>query len=110
MTLTHVTVVLRTNVPPESIQKEFLSKMTTFISNLFGAETGNVVVELHTNIQMMRAGSTSPMINMNVHHNSDKVGTAKVELAGSIAQFLSREISMPFDRTQVLFFDTRKCS
>ncbi|XP_046352618.1 uncharacterized protein LOC124132654 [Haliotis rufescens] len=106
-----VAMVMRTNVHTKSIQKEFLSKLTEYLSKTFSIETKNVTLELHLEAQMMRAGSTAPMMNIDLHHNSNRASQEhKPELATDIAKFISAQIRIPEDRILVLFFDTRKCT
>ncbi|VDH93789.1 MIF-like protein mif-2 [Mytilus galloprovincialis] len=107
----HLAVDCRTNVPKQSIRKDFLSKFTDFLATKFNTEAKNIQVEIQTDILMMRAGSSSPMMNMNFYHNSDKVDQkSKTSCAAIIAEFMGEELKLPVDRVLVLFFDTRKCT
>ncbi|KAK6168377.1 hypothetical protein SNE40_020927 [Patella caerulea] len=107
--MVNVCVVLKTNVNEKSIQKDFLSRLTDFLVTLTGADLKNVTLELHTDIILMRGGTTGPMMNIDFTHNSDKIDqTSKHEYANKIAYFTSPRIQIPEDRILVLFTDSRK--
>ncbi|XP_033743084.1 macrophage migration inhibitory factor-like [Pecten maximus] len=111
MTITKLAVVVRTNVPKAAIQKEFLEQLSTHLAKKYNTEEQHVVLEIHGDVMMTRGGKTSPMLNMNVYHNSDMITQAtKHADAGSIAKFVNDAVSIPVDRILVLFFDTRKCT
>ncbi|KAL5011745.1 hypothetical protein ScPMuIL_010296 [Solemya velum] len=60
---------------------------------------------------MARAGSSAPMMNINLNHNCDRIDLkSKTQYATCIAQFMAEQVAIPIDRVLVLFFDTRKCS
>ena len=111
MTGIHLALECRTNVPRQSIKKDFLSKFTEFLQNQFNTDAKYIQVEIHADVLMMRAGSTAPMMNMNFYHNTDKIDQgSKTACASFVAKFISDELNLPCDRVLVLFFDTRKCT
>ncbi|XP_050416876.1 uncharacterized protein LOC126830522 [Patella vulgata] len=107
--MVNVCAVLKTNVNEKSVQKDFLSRFTDFLVALTGADLKNVILELHTDVIMMRGATTVPMMNIDFTHNSDKIDqTSKHEYANKIANFTSHRIQIPEDRILVLFTDSRK--
>ncbi|XP_060064327.1 uncharacterized protein LOC132544705 [Ylistrum balloti] len=111
MTITKLAVVVRMNVPKASIQKEFLGQLSEYLAKKYNTEEQHVVLEVHGDVMMMRAGKTSPMLNMDIYHNSDMITQAtKHADAGTIAKFVNEKVSIAVDRILVLFFDTRKCT
>ncbi|XP_069130067.1 uncharacterized protein [Argopecten irradians] len=111
MTITKLAVDVRTNVPKSAIQKEFLCQLSAKLAKKYNTEEQHVVLEVHGDVMMMRGGKMSPMLNMNIYHNSDLITQeTKHADAGSIATFVNESVSIPVDRVLVLFFDTRKCT
>eukprot|EP00105_Crassostrea_gigas_P027884 XP_011449367.1 PREDICTED: macrophage migration inhibitory factor [Crassostrea gigas] len=111
MTLTSVSAVIKTNVPRQSIKKDFLSKLTEHLCQIYNTEAKRVIVEIHPDTPMMRGGLTAPMMNIEFYHNTDVITQAtKHKHATGMAKFMADELRIPVDRVLVLFFDTRKCT
>ncbi|XP_041357184.1 uncharacterized protein LOC121374239 [Gigantopelta aegis] len=106
-----VEAILRTNLHSKSVKKDFLAKLTDYLTQLFETEPKHIILELHTDVVMMRAGNTDSMLNMNLYHNSTSITQeTKHAYASKIAQFMSKEIKVPEQRVLVLFIDTSKCT
>ncbi|XP_048776506.1 uncharacterized protein LOC125680783 [Ostrea edulis] len=111
MTLISVSAVVKTNVPRQSIKKDFLSKFTEYLCDTYKTESKRVIVEIHADTPMMRGGLSAPMMNIEFYHNCDIISqTTKQKYATGMAKFMADELRMPVDRVLVLFFDTRKCT
>ncbi|ESP00074.1 hypothetical protein LOTGIDRAFT_158306 [Lottia gigantea] len=99
--MVNVCAVLKTNVHEKSIQKDFLSKFSDFLVTLTGADLKNITLELYTDVTMMRAGTTAPMLNIDFVHNSPQIDqTSKYEYANKITQFICIHLHIPEDRLQ----------
>ncbi|RUS76144.1 hypothetical protein EGW08_016087 [Elysia chlorotica] len=100
-----------TNVDKLSIGSGFLSSCSIMLAKLFHTAVELVTLELQTNVQMVRGGSSLPMMNVRLFHNSDRVDSdTKHDLARAVASWMAREIRVPEDRVLVLFIDTRLCN
>ncbi|KAK3099217.1 hypothetical protein FSP39_001114 [Pinctada imbricata] len=106
-----VAAVIRTNVPRQSIRKDFMSKFTDYLCESFNTDIKHTNVEIHADVLMMRGGLSTPMMNISLYHNTNVISqTTKVNNAEPIAKFMAEEMKIPIDRVLVLFFDTRKCT
>ncbi|XP_052794142.1 uncharacterized protein LOC128227538 [Mya arenaria] len=104
-------VILRTNLNSVKNTNDFLKATSQFLSQRFNTEEKNLTLEVHTDVAIMRGGTTDPAFNIDVHHNTDAVTKAtKVDIAEDIAAFINKQLDVNIDKTLVLFFDTRKCT
>ncbi|XP_062594688.1 macrophage migration inhibitory factor-like [Saccostrea cucullata] len=111
MTMTSISAVIKTNVPRQSIRKDFLSKLTEYLCETYNTEAKRVIIEIHPDTPMMTGGLSAPMMNIEFYHNSDVISqTTKQKHASGMAKFMAEELRIPIDRVLVLFFDTRKCT
>ncbi|KAK3792781.1 hypothetical protein RRG08_029329 [Elysia crispata] len=100
-----------TNVDKLSVRDGFLSSCSIMLAKLLNTEVELVTLELQTNVRMVRAGSSQPMLNIRLFHNSDRVDSdTKHDLARAVAAWMAREMRVPEDRVLVLFVDTRLCN
>ena len=61
--------------------------------------TQNTAVEIIPGIQMMRAGSQEPMVNISVYHNQDKLDKqAKEDKATKLAEFIEKKLTVKHER------------
>lgn len=82
--------------------------MSDFIVKTLECEEKYTMVEVQPDTPMIRAGSSSFMANMELHHNDDKITEdTKREVATQFAQFIVEQLHIPLERVLVLFFDTR---
>ncbi|CAH1778076.1 unnamed protein product [Owenia fusiformis] len=103
--------VVRTNLNKTATPKSFLADFTDFIVKTLGCDEKYTMIEMHTDVPMMRAGTTAPMLNLDIHHADDQVtDDTKRELAAKFAEFLVSQVEVPIDRILVLFFDSRQCT
>ncbi|GFR98785.1 macrophage migration inhibitory factor [Elysia marginata] len=100
-----------TNVDKLSVKDGFLSSCSIMLAKLFHTAVELISLELQTNITMVRAGSSLPMLNIRLFHNSDRVDSdTKHNMAKTVASWMAREIGVSEDRVLVLFIDTRLCN
>lgn len=98
--------VIKTNL--SSVDGRFVSKFEDFIQEFIGCDSSLTMVELHTGLVMSRDGSQSPMLNMEFHHNEERIhALTKKEYASKFANFLHQEMKIPVSRILILFMDTR---
>ncbi|XP_053400844.1 uncharacterized protein LOC123559017 [Mercenaria mercenaria] len=109
--MTRFAAVIRTNMTPTKCPENFLKSFSDYLSKEFKICKENVILELHTNVTLLRGGSFENAMNIDIHHNSDKVTKCtKKSVAEEIADFIHGELDIAKDRVLVLFFDTRRCT
>ncbi|XP_060572144.1 uncharacterized protein LOC132730275 [Ruditapes philippinarum] len=109
--MTRFAAVLRTNMTSDRCPENFLKSFSEYLSKRFDICKENVILELHTNVTLLRGGSFDKAINIDIHHNSEKVNkSTKKCVAEDIADFIYQELDISKDRVLVLFFDTRRCT
>ncbi|GFN84978.1 macrophage migration inhibitory factor [Plakobranchus ocellatus] len=99
MSKINVAGFVSTNVDKKSINEGFLSSCSIMLAKLFKTAVELVTLEVQTNVTMVRAGSSLPMLNVRLFHNSDRVDSdTKHDLARGVASWMAREIRVPEDR------------
>jgi len=100
--------VVKTNLSRNALPDGFLNKVSDFVVQTMKCETKYTMVEIHTDLPMMRGGTSNFMVNMEFHHNDDKITEeTKREIATEFAKFLVSTLRVEMERVLVLFFDTR---
>ena len=57
------------------------------------------MIEVHTDIPMLRGGTTLPIVNIEVHHNDNRIKEdTKRDVATQFANFLKEQLKVPLDR------------
>uniref|UniRef100_A0A0B6ZUF7 L-dopachrome isomerase n=1 Tax=Arion vulgaris TaxID=1028688 RepID=A0A0B6ZUF7_9EUPU len=111
MSTINIAGFVTTNVDSKSITDCFLSALSEMLAKMLHTEIEFVTLELQCNVVMMKAGSSFPMLNLRLFHNSNKVDIdTKHEYAKQIAEWLAKQIGIPENRVLVLFLDTRYCN
>ncbi|XP_012945843.1 uncharacterized protein LOC106013771 [Aplysia californica] len=106
-----IAAFLSTNMDGRSISDGFLASCSSQLSKMFHTGVEYITVELKVNRLMMRSGSTAPLMNVQLFHNSDFVDCdSKHQLAKTFAAWAARVVRVPEDRVLVLFLDTRYCN
>ena len=59
----------------------------------------NVILELHTDVTLLRDGNTNKAMNIDIHHNSEKVNkSTKKCVAEDIAEYIHEELNIVKNR------------
>jgi len=104
--------VVRTNLVPSALPATLLKDLNdTLLQEFPDIDPQLAMVELHTDVTMLRHGSTAPMVTMEIHHSDVRVNTVnKRHVADKFALLAIKQMKINMDRVLILFFDTRCCS
>lgn len=65
----------------------------------------NTILEIETGVAILRAGTADPVVNIQLHHNSDELTKqAKHDLAGRMAEFIAQRLPVRTDRYGLHFW------